>query len=68
MGQVFSEYLSFSCQSFHRLLQAHHHPLSGADTVGQTVADVASGLSLIPPQETKKSKEIKLLVTTKSIC
>jgi hypothetical protein len=51
--QVFSEYLSFPCQfSFHRLLHTHHLS-SGAGTTGQLVADVASGLSLTPPQETK---------------
>jgi hypothetical protein len=56
LGQVFSEYFGFSCQfPFHRLL--HIHPLSsGAGTVGQTVADVPSGLSLTPPQETEEKK------------
>jgi hypothetical protein len=38
--------------SFHRLL--HTHLSSGAGTIGQTVVDVPSRLSLIPPQETKK--------------
>jgi hypothetical protein len=54
VGQVFSEYLGLPCQlSFHRLL--HTHPLSsGAGTIGQIVADVASGLNLTTPQETKK--------------
>jgi hypothetical protein len=36
-----------------------HHPRVG--TVGQTVADVPSGLSLSPPQETKKKKKKLLL-------
>jgi hypothetical protein len=45
VGQVFSEYLGF-----HRLLHTQPHPPSGAGTVGQTVADVPSGLSLTPPQ------------------
>jgi hypothetical protein len=31
----------------------HHHLASGAGTIGQTMADVPSGLSLTPPQETK---------------
>jgi hypothetical protein len=36
LGQVFSEYFGFPCQfSFHRLLHTHHHPSSGAGTVGQ---------------------------------
>jgi hypothetical protein len=48
LGQVFSEYFGSPCQfSFHRLLHTHHL-LSGADTIGQLVADVPSGLSLNP--------------------
>jgi hypothetical protein len=54
LGQVFSEYFDFPCQSFHRLLHTHHHPSSGAGTLGQTVADVPNGLILTPSQETKK--------------
>jgi hypothetical protein len=54
LGQLFSEYFGFPCQfSFHRLLH-NHHLSSGAGTIGQLVADVPSGLSLTPPQETKK--------------
>jgi hypothetical protein len=51
--QDFSEYFGFPCQlSFHRLLHIHHHHLSSwAGTIGHTVADVPSGLSLIPPRE-----------------
>jgi hypothetical protein len=51
LGQVSSEYFSFPCQfSFHWLLHAHH--LSpGAGTIGQTMANMPSGLSLTPPQE-----------------
>jgi hypothetical protein len=56
LGQVSSEYFGFPCQfSFHRLLHIHHHLSSGAVTIGQLVADVPSGLSLTPPQETKKT-------------
>jgi hypothetical protein len=55
LGQVFSEYFGFSWQFlFHLLLHIHHHLSSGAGTIGQLVADVLSGLSLTPPQETKK--------------
>jgi hypothetical protein len=55
LGQVFSEYFGFPCQSsFHQLLHNHHHLSSGADTIDQLVADVASGLRLTPSQETKK--------------
>jgi hypothetical protein len=47
LGQVFSEYFGSPYQfSFHRLL--HTHLSSGAGTIGQTVADVPSGLSLTP--------------------
>jgi hypothetical protein len=36
LRQVFSEYLGFPCQAFHRLLQTHHHPTSsGAGTMDQ---------------------------------
>jgi hypothetical protein len=36
VGQVFSEYFGFSCQSsFHRLLHNHHHRSSGDGTIGQ---------------------------------
>jgi hypothetical protein len=36
LGQVFSKYLGFPCQSsFHQLLHNHHHLSSGAGTIGQ---------------------------------
>jgi integral membrane sensor domain MASE1 len=55
LGQVFSTYFSFPCQfSFHQLLHTHHLS-SGASTIDQIVADVSSGLSLTPPQETKQN-------------
>jgi hypothetical protein len=57
LGQVFSEYFGFPCHfSLHRLLHIHHLSF-GAGTIGQLVADVPSGLSLIPPQEIKKLKK-----------
>jgi hypothetical protein len=50
LGQAFSEYLGFPCQfSFHQMF--HTHLSSGAGTIGQSVADVPSELSLTPPQE-----------------
>jgi hypothetical protein len=53
LGQVFVEYFGFPCQfSFHLLLHTHHLS-SGAGIIGQLVADVLSGLSLTPLQETK---------------
>jgi hypothetical protein len=57
LGQVFSEYFGFPCQSFHQLLNTHYHPSSGAGTIGQKVATVLCGLSLIPSQETKELNE-----------
>jgi hypothetical protein len=58
LGQVFSEYFDFPCQfTFHRMLDIHHHLSSGVGTIGQLVADVPIGLSLTPPQDTKKKKE-----------
>jgi hypothetical protein len=57
LGQVLSEYLGFCCQfSFHPLLHTHYLS-SGAGTIGQLLADVPSGLSLTPPQETKKKSK-----------
>jgi hypothetical protein len=54
LGQVFSEYFGFPCQfSFHRLLHIHHLS-SGAGTIGKILANVPSGLTLPPPQETNK--------------
>jgi hypothetical protein len=36
LGQVFSEYFSFPCQSsFHQLLHNHPHLSSGTGTIGQ---------------------------------
>jgi hypothetical protein len=36
LGQVFSEYFGFPCQSsFHQLLHNHPHLSSGAGTIGQ---------------------------------
>jgi hypothetical protein len=58
LGQVFSEYFVFPRQfSFQRLLY-NCHLSSGADTIGQLVADMPGGLGLIPPQEAKKKKKV----------
>jgi hypothetical protein len=55
LGQIFSKYFGFPCRfSFHQLLHIHHHQSSWAGTIGQLEADVPNGLSLTPPQETKK--------------
>jgi hypothetical protein len=46
LGQVFSEYVGFPCQSsFHQLL--HPHPSSGAGTIGQKWSQY-KGLSPTP--------------------
>jgi hypothetical protein len=61
-GTGFLQVLWFLCQfSFHRLLRSHHHPSSGAGSIGQIVTDVPSGISLTKPQE-KRSYEIKYIV------
>jgi hypothetical protein len=37
LGQVFSEYFGYSCQSsFHQLLDSHYHLSSGAGTICQS--------------------------------
>jgi hypothetical protein len=52
LGQVASKYFGFPCQfSFYQIL--HTHLSSGAGTVGQSVANVPSGLSFTPPNETR---------------
>jgi hypothetical protein len=62
LGGVLSEYLGFPYQFlFHQLLHIHHLS-SEAGTIGQLEADVPSGLSLTPPQVTKKKPE-KLEIT-----
>jgi hypothetical protein len=43
LGQVFSEYFRFPCQSSHRLLHTHHHTSSGAGTVGHLLTSVRVG-------------------------
>jgi hypothetical protein len=62
LGQVFCEYFAVPCELLlHQLL--HTHRLScGAGRIGQLVAGVASGLSLTPPQETKKKLTVRLIV------
>jgi hypothetical protein len=52
LGQIFSKYFGFPCEfSFHELLNTHHHLSSRAGKIGQTVAEMPSGLP--PPEETK---------------
>jgi hypothetical protein len=61
LGQVFSKYFGFPHQfSFHWLL---HHLSYWAGIIGQLVADIPSGLSLTPPQETTKKKKVNSVAT-----
>jgi hypothetical protein len=61
LGQVFSKYFGFPCQfSFHQLLHIHHLS-SRAGTIGQSVANVPSGLSLIPSQKIKKNVQTEVI-------
>jgi hypothetical protein len=54
LEQIFSDYFGYPCKfSFQRLLYTRHLS-SGAGKIGQLVADVPSGFSLIPHQETKE--------------
>jgi hypothetical protein len=62
LGQVFYEYFRLPCQfSFHRLFHIHHNLSSQAGAISQLVADIPSGLSLIPPQEKKKKKTLDVV-------
>jgi hypothetical protein len=50
LGWILSEYFGFPCQSsYHRIL--HSRLLSGAGTIDQLLADVASGVSFIHHHE-----------------
>jgi hypothetical protein len=53
LGKVFSEYFGFLSNSHSTKCSILiHHPWAG--TIAQIVADVPSGLNLIPPHEVKK--------------
>jgi hypothetical protein len=47
LGQVFSEYFSFPCQSLYQLLYNHPHLSSGACTIGQKWPQYL--VDLVPP-------------------
>jgi hypothetical protein len=62
LGQVFSEYFGFPCQSsFHQILH-HNHP--GQATIGQSVAAVPCGPSWTTPplSELKKKQKQKIRI------
>jgi hypothetical protein len=64
-GAGFLRVLRFPCQfSFHRLLHIHHLS-TWAGRIRQLAADVPSGLSLTPPQETKKKTNLLNQVKSK---
>jgi hypothetical protein len=55
LGQVFSQYFGFPCQSsFHQLLHSHPHLSSGAGTIGQKWLQY-KGLSPTPLAVKKKN-------------
>jgi hypothetical protein len=54
LKQVFSEYFSFPWHSLHGVLHMYRHPSTAVCPIGQIVANVPSGHSLIQSQETKK--------------
>jgi hypothetical protein len=64
LGQVFSEYFGFPCQSFHRFLHYHNHP--GLPLSGRSVE-----WTLIQPPPTmqiKKKKEKFFMETLQKLC
>jgi hypothetical protein len=57
LGQVFSEYFGFLCQSFHQFLHHHNHPgLAQSIIVGRRAE--WTQLSSTLPLYKKKNKEI----------
>jgi hypothetical protein len=59
-GGGFFRLLRFPLPIFIPPTALHSSSISGANTIGQLVADVPSGLRLIPPQETKTKTKKKL--------
>jgi hypothetical protein len=54
LGQVFSEYFGFACQSFHRFLHYHYHPgLTNRPLSGRSVE-----WTLIPPPTMQIKKKL----------
>jgi hypothetical protein len=59
LGQVFSKYFGFPCQSsFHQLLHNHHHLSFGAGKIWPVVAAVPSGLSLTPLRKNNQREAV----------
>jgi hypothetical protein len=58
LGQVFSEYFDFPCQSsFYQFLRHHNHP-GGDTTIGLLVAVVPSGSNWAPHTIYKLEKKL----------
>jgi hypothetical protein len=58
LGQVFSEYFGFLCQSsFHQLLHNHHHLLSGAGIYNRPVV---AAVRKVPPHKLKKKRKKRI--------
>jgi hypothetical protein len=55
LGQVFSEYFGFPCQSFHQFLHHHNHP-----ALALLVAAVPSGPNWTPTPH-DNNKKIKII-------
>jgi hypothetical protein len=66
LREVFSEFFSSPCQSFHQLLQTDHYQSYEACKVSQTVAHIPSGLSRTTPKETKKTITIIIISSKKA--
>jgi hypothetical protein len=64
LGQVFSEYFGFPCHSYSTDCSTFiiYQPVAGR--IGQLAADVPSGLSLNPHQETKINKKAISLINS----
>jgi hypothetical protein len=60
LGQVFSEYFGFPCQSFHRLLHTHY-PSSGAVIIAKYWPTYEKDSSLTPTQG-KKQRLIIIII------
>jgi hypothetical protein len=56
LGQVFSEYLDFPCQSFHRFLHYHSHPGLAQYAIG----DRSVEWTLIPPPTIQIKKKLNI--------
>jgi hypothetical protein len=66
LGQVFSEYFGFPCQSsFHRLLY-NHHQSSGAGTIGQEWPTYQVDSVSPHPEKLKKNSFLIMLVNHES--